>query len=102
MASVYVIALIVIGAIVLAVFQSRRAKSRLGQTRSVGRDQTFAHSPVLQDMAQPQGNRADTMNYIAAHVVADVVSSSVDQPNGAVQEYDMLDPHYVKKPEQPS
>jgi hypothetical protein len=42
------------------------------------------------------------MNYIAAHVVADVVSSSVDQPNGAVQEYDMLDPHYVKKPEQPS
>jgi hypothetical protein len=51
---------------------------------------------MFQDMAQPQGGPLDALRYREAHVIADVAAPSVDRPNGAYEELDLLNPHYKK------
>ena len=48
-------------------------------------------------MVEPRPGRAGTIRYVASHVVADVVSTSVDEPTSAYEEDDRLDPHYRSK-----
>ncbi len=92
--SAVVAAVVIIGVIKLAVWQSRRAKNCAGETRSVSRAGIFAQSTTLQKMVEPRPGRAGTIRYVASHEVADVVSTSVDEPTSAYEEADMLDPHY--------